>query len=323
MVSYTILWLCDGMVVPSWSEVLANTVDENRHGRLLGFQILFGGFAGIGAGAIVNVFLSNPQLNSMMAFGWLFLIGGILLIVSCVMMSFAKNAPHTYKVGRVDVLGYFKELPKHLVHEKDYAHMMAVQFLFLIATMCIPFTILFAGEKLAMPQKSIAVLILVQSIGIPLGGWMWGQICDRLGAHNGVKLAGVNILLAAALPLLTLVLPGSLHLAVMCLVLFLSGVSGGIWSCYFVYTIQAVRPESRSACMVLSSIITLPASFASFLAGFISDSFGFTSLFLICIAITLGGIVLAVRLRPVHAAAEERKQKMECSGVHEASQFSQ
>jgi sugar phosphate permease len=64
--------------------------------------------------------------------------------------------------------------------------------------------------------------------------------------------------------------------------------------------------------MVLSSIITLPASFASYIAGYISDSFGFTALFLVCILITIGGIVFAVQLRPVHAAKEEREQKTEC-----------
>ena len=61
IVSYTILWFCDGIVVPSWSEVLSNTVEGNRHGRLLGWQMLFGGFACIGAGAIVNFFLLDRK----------------------------------------------------------------------------------------------------------------------------------------------------------------------------------------------------------------------------------------------------------------------
>jgi MFS family permease len=308
IISYTILWICDGMVVPAWSEVLVNTVDENRHGRLLGWQMLFGGLAGIGAGALINIFLANPQFDIKLAYGWIFLIGGVLAILSCFMMALVKNASQPYKTDKVDVIGYFKELPKYIKHEKDYSRMMGVQFMFLIAGMCTPFIILFAADTLAMPQNTVALLILTQSLGAPLGGWMWGQICDRIGVHNGIKLAGVNIGLIAALPLLAFAFKGIQPMFILTPVLFLAGVSNGIWCCYYVYTVQVVRPESRPACLVLSSIITLPTAFASYLAGYVSDKFGFVTLFVICITLTLAGLVLTFRVRPLKTVMEERAQ---------------
>ena len=45
MFSYAVVWLADGIVVPGWSEVLANTIDEGRQGRMLGMQMLLGGLA--------------------------------------------------------------------------------------------------------------------------------------------------------------------------------------------------------------------------------------------------------------------------------------
>jgi MFS family permease len=234
--SYTILWICDGLIVPAWSEVLANTVDEGRHGRLLGWQMLLGGFAGIGAGALINVFLANPSSDITLAYGWIFLIGGLLSTLSCVMMAFANNAPHTYSTEKVNITAYFCKLPGYIKREKDYSYMMIVQFILLIAGMCTPFIILFANDTFKLPQSSIALLILTQSLGTPLGGWMWGQICDRIGAHNGIRLAGINIMLIAGLPLLALVLKGAQPLLFIFPSMFLAGVSTGIWSCYYIYT---------------------------------------------------------------------------------------
>jgi MFS family permease len=309
ILSYTILWAADGLLVPGWSEVLANTVDENRQGRLLGMQMLLGGLASIGAGVLINIFLSNPSLDMKIAFGWIFLIGGVLLAMSCVMMALAENAPSPYKTGKVDFKGYYKELPKYLIIEKDNTRMMIVQLMIMAASMCIPFVILFAREKLGVPDKMSAVLILTQSIGVPLGGWLWGQICDRFGPVKGIRLAVINIFLIAAIPLLV---PGINFINPMLFMvpaMFLAGVSSGIWTCNYIYTVQIVRPESRPSCLVISSIITIPVTFSSYLAGFISERYGFASLFVVCICITAAAFIASYSVRPVKTVIEERNRK--------------
>lgn len=308
ILSYTVVWMADGLVVPGWSEVLANTVDESRHGRLLGMQMLLGGLASIGAGVLINVFLSNPKLDMKIAFGWIFLIGGILLAMSCFMMALAENAPSPYKSGKIDFKGYYKELPKYLLIEKDNTRMMIVQLMIMAASMCIPFVILFAREKLALPDKMSAVLILVQSIGVPLGGWLWGQICDRFGPVRGIRLAAVNVLLITIIPLFALGVNAVNPMIFMVPAMFLAGVSGGIWTCNYIYTVQVVRPESRPACLVISSMITIPITFSSYLAGFISERFGFVSLFVVCIGITLVAFAVSYRIRPVKTVIEERNK---------------
>jgi MFS family permease len=310
MFSYAVVWFADGLVVPGWSEVLANTVDEKRQGGLLGTQMFLGGLGSIGAGVLINVFLSNPKLDMKVAFGWIFLIGALLLTLSCFMMSLAENAPTPYKTGKVDIKGYYKELPKYLKTEKDYTRMMIVQLMIMSASMCIPFTILFARGKLGVPDNMTAALILIQSIGVPLGGWLWGQVCDRFGPVTGVRLAAVNIMLIATLPLFTIILSGINPMFIMVPTMFLGGVSGGVWSCNYIYTVQVVRPEARSACLVISSIITLPITFSSYLAGFISERFGFVSLFVICIGITIMAFIASYRIRPVNTIIEERKNTL-------------
>lgn len=310
MISYAVVWAADGLVMPGWSEVLANTVDESRQGSLLGMQMLIGGLASIGAGVLINVFISNPKLDVKIAFGWIFLIGGVLLTMSCFMMALTENAPSPYKTGAVDIKGYYKQLPRYLKIEKDYTHMMIVQLLIVAASMCVPFIILFAREKLGVSDKMSAILILIQSLGVPLGGWLWGQICDRFGCVKGIRLALLNILLIAVLPLFALALSSINTIFFMVPVMFLAGVSSGIWTCNYIYTVQVVRPESRSACLVISSIVTLPVTFSSYLAGFISDRFGYVSLFAVCICILILGFIASSRIRPIKTVLQDRNEQV-------------
>lgn len=306
IVCVAIMWICDGIVVPSWSEVFANTVDNSRHGRLLGLQMLFGGVAAIGAGTLINIFLNNPDYDMIFSFGWIFLIGSILAVLSCLSMSLCRNAPQQYCNDKINILEYFRRLPEYLKLEKDYSRMMMVQFILLFAAMCTPFIILFADDALALPQSTIAFLILAQTIGMPVGGWMWGQICDRLGVHNAIKLAGFNIILVCALPLSALLFKDISPVFIFAPTLFIAGIGNGIWSCYFIYTVQVVRPESRASCLVLSSLITLPASFGGYIAGSITDAFGFVTLFIICIILATTGFIFAFRLRPIKTVTDER-----------------
>lgn len=306
IIVYGLFWASDGIIVPVWSEILANTIDENKHGRILGWQMFLGGLAGIGAGFMINAFLSNPSFHTILAYGWVFLAGGICSTLSCVMMAFARNSPQPYKTGKVNIMAYFRGLPRYLKVERDCAKMMHVQFLFLAASMCNPFFILFSRENLAIPQNSIAKLILIQLIGAPVGGWLWGIICDRYGPHKAIRLVSFNILLPIILSLLPLIFKVIPPMFFMAPVLFLVGVGSGTWTSYYVYTIQVVRPESRTACIVLTSVITLPTCFAGYLAGYISEKMGFVPLFIICIALVLTGMTLAFRLRSVDSVRESQ-----------------
>jgi MFS family permease len=307
IVSYAFLWAGDGFIYPAWSEVMANTIDEERHGRMLGLQMLIGGVAAIGSGLMINYFLANPNIDIKTAFGWIFLFGGVLLAASCFMMAFAENAPEPYAPKKVSFREYYKGLPKVFMSEKDNTRMMIVQLLMIVGAMSIPYVILFGNDRLNLPKSASALMILAQTIGTPIGGWFWGQVCDRLGSETGVRLAGVNLILISLLPLIALLPLGVNPLVILLPAMFFCGVNGGIWTCNYIYTVQVVRPESRSSCLVLASLISMPGSFSSYIAGFIADKFGYTALFCICIAIAVAGILLAFTIRPVKVVVAERK----------------
>ncbi len=318
MIAYWFLWACDGLVVPTWSEVLATTVDENRHGRLLGTQQLFGGFMSIGAGLLINRLLASPSDDMSRSFASIFLIGGVLMVISCMLMALAEGAPHEPKKGKVDLWGYYKGLPRYFFTEKDNSRVLILQLILSFGLMCLPFLILFVGDTAGLPAGSEATFILVQTIGLPIGGWMWGQVCDRISVTAGLKLAALNVLLVALLPLLAAWFAGSipvLFLGLMGVTMLLAGISGGIWTMSFLYTVQSVRPKSRPSCMVLGSLIAMPATFSSALAGFLAERYGYPTLFVLSAVLAFVAFVMSFTVRPVSVVVAER----ESDGKSEAS----
>lgn len=316
--SYAFLWMSDGVIVLPWSEVLANTVDEERHGRLLGSQMLYGGFAAVGAGILISHFLNDPRLDIRGLYGWIFLLGGVLLILSCFAMAGVEPYPQKKNDAKVDFRKFYRNLPRYLLWEKDNTRQLLAQFVLLAASMGLAFIILFAQEKIRVGTGQTATLILVQSIGNPFGGWLWGQLCDRLGSEKGMRVAAVNILLISALPLLALP-AGQYAMAVLVPAMFLAGLNNGFTNCSYIYTVQAVRPESRPACLVLSSLIALPATFSNYFAGFVSDRYGYVPLFVICIGISLLGFWMTMRIRPVRTVVRERQARDRQAGAEKCA----
>ena len=228
------------------------------------------------------------------------------MTLSCFMMAFTENSEQPYKTGKVDWIGYYRKLPRYFKMEKDVTRVMFLQLILMFSAMCLPFIILFASESLGMTGGKTANLILIQLVGVPIGGWLWGQVCDRLGCVTGLKLAACNFFLVGSLPLLALLIGGN-PMFFLLPIMFLGGISGGVWTCYYLYTVQAARPESRSICLVLSSLVTLPGTFASYIAGFISDKIGYVPLFISCSVIALLGLFFSFSLRQVGVVVQERK----------------
>lgn len=298
IIGYSALWACDGLIVPSWFEVLATTVDPARRGRLLGLQILLGGIAGIAAGIIIKVLMDNPSGDFNNTFLLLFFISGICLVFSCFAMAMVKDGPHEVSHAKVDFLGYFKSLPGILMCEKSYAYVLIVQVIVLVGSMSGPFIILFADEALGVDASLLSTLIIAQLVGTPIGGYIWGALCDKLGPRKGIIISTITVfaipVLALAAYLFNSVIPVALFLIP---AMFLIGASGGTWMPFSNYMLEAVRPESRPSCLVLSAVIILPTSFTSYLAGFIIQSFSYVMLFGICLIIVLLSVFLSLKIK--------------------------
>ena len=222
----------------------------------------------------------------------------------------AEGARHEPKQGKVDFRGYFRDRPRRFVEEKDNSRVLVLQLVLSVALMCLPFIILLGVDTAGLPEGSAATLILLQTLGLPIGGWLWGQLCDHVGITAGLKLAAVNVLLVAGLPLVAVLAAAPvpvLFVGILGVPMLLGGISNGIWTMSFLYTVQAVRPATRPSCIVLASFVAMPASFAGALAGFITERFGYAPLFVLCVLLGLIALGMTFSVRPVAVVVAERE----------------
>ena len=308
ILAYSAIWICDGLVSPSWFEILATTIDGHRRGRLMGLQIVIGGVAGILAGVIIKALMNAPNGDFRHSFFLIFLIGGIFMTLSCCCMALARDGEHEVQTGKVMFFNYYKTLPSHLKHEKKFTTMMIAQIITIVGAMSGPFVILFADETLHIGSSLLSTLIIVQLIGSPVGGYVWGFICDKLGNRQAIIMGSLSVMMVPLLTLCALLcrafIPPIFFLAP---AIFLLGGNGGTWLGYYNYLVAAVKPESRPACIVLSGVLTLPTSFTGYLAGFISSYLGYIPLFTIAIALSILGFFASLKIK----AADSKRAETE------------
>jgi len=290
---YALFWASDGTVVVPWLDVLGRVMPSKRRGRLFGNQQVFGGIGGLIAGYIVKTTLDNAWLSEPAKFSILFSLAGILLLFSAIAMLFVRDSDKRISSPRVNIMEYYRKLPGYLKLNRDYRRMLSVQLIGSFGGAVIPFIVLFGKSTFELSPAQVSTIIYLQIMGSLIGGFFWGTLSQRFGNRYVIW---VSKFISCIIPLLGLIsiglygiIPPMLLLVPMCV---LAGINKGAWMGYTNYTIDVVDEENRPAYFVLTSLITFPTTFLSYLAGVMADTLGFIPLFII----SLGTSVIATGL---------------------------
>ncbi len=77
--------------------------------------------------------------------------------------------------------------------------MVTIRSLSLVSLMLSPFIVLFGQERLDFAPQQVSSLFNLQIIGSLLGGWLWGQVSNRLGNQQVILLSqSLGVLLAGS-----------------------------------------------------------------------------------------------------------------------------
>lgn len=287
---FSMLWASDGLVVVPWLDVFGRTIESSIRGKLLGYQQVLGGIGSLFAGLVIKEALKHPALTDAVRYSIIFGSSGIILLISCIAMSFVRDFPREVMKEKPNPFDYFVKLPGYFKKNELYARMVITQIIAGFGWMVMPFIILYNKDTFGLNPAQISTLIYTQIVGNLAGGIFWGNISHRLGNSYVITISQaisfvLSLLVLISLPLSTLV--DAFYLtAVMS---FLTGLSMGAWMGFVNYTIDVVDENERPIYFVLTSLITLPLTLLPFLSGLSANAWGFTHLF----AISLSAAALA------------------------------
>jgi len=297
LIIFSLLWLSDGLVVVPWLDVFGRTIENSKRGKLLGYQQVLGGVGSLLAGLIIKEALEHPTLSDGVRYSIIFGSAGLILLISCIAMSFVRDFPRDVVEEKPNPFAYFAKLPSYFKKNKLYARMVVTQIISGFGWMVLPFVILYNKDTFGLNPSQISTLIYTQIIGTLAGGIFWGSVSHRLGNRFVITISQIisfalSLLVLVSLPLSHLI--NAFYLSI--IMSFLTGLCMGSWLGFVNYTIDVVEENERPIYFVLTSVVTLPLTFLPFVSGLSANVWGFTHLFLVSLSAASLAFTISLKL---------------------------
>jgi MFS family permease len=304
-----VLFAADAVVSVPWFDHLARTIPAEKRGIVVGTGQVVGGLGGIGAGALVAYVLSGSSRWSYPEnYAVIFGVGGIVLVLSAVAISFISNpeckpqggelAPSPRQIAAL--------LPGIMRRDRPFRRLVAVQLLAGFVGIASAFYVLYARRVLGFVEADTGLFVSAQVIGSMTAGFLLGYIQNRWGPLIHVR---IQIIVAMAPPLLALLAGPAMAVspaagrAVYLALYFALGLYLGGFSWPFFNWILEYAPEVRRPLYIgLTNTLGAATMLAPALGGWVVSTISYPAVFALAIGFSLLALGLSVGLPSTRAA---------------------
>jgi predicted MFS family arabinose efflux permease len=248
----------------------------------------------LGLAPLVGLILSDKGPDFPNNYALLFIISGILFVLTIPMPIFVRELPGGKPAERVPSLReYLPDLGRVLRQDGPFRAVIITRVLASLFTLAGPFYIGFATERLDLSSDvAVSRLMLAQTMGSVLGSLIFSRYADR----RSLAFIRAALFFGVLLPTLALVAsaigPGPLYVAFLA-----AGFLNGVLVFSFInwiiaYTTAEQRPIYSGLFNTVSAVGLLVAPFAG---GLIVELLGYEAVFVVALGIM--GSALYVSLR--------------------------
>lgn len=279
----------------TWNYLLGDCVPASRRGKLLGTLYACSGVITFVSSAIIKGIRSSPALSEGNQYAAIFALGGFLM--ACSVLCYIPLKERTLGPSARE-----KSDPRHYIGEliACYKNPLYRKALFcnVFSSLSISvnsFFFVFAQNVLMLSADQVSNLIVIQTLGLMIGGVVTGRISEKLGLKRMLQtIEGLGILV----PILGLV---GLHMGAgfLCaaIAVFIVGFTRSGLIGYQAYILEIVPTEKSVYHIVARSLTLLPFSFAGILIGALISRFTNTPAFILQIGLCAMAFIGACRLK--------------------------
>jgi len=311
-VALAVLFVTDSFAAIAWMDILGRAFPaEKRGGIMAGWQIVKG-VAVLGVAVLVQQILSNPTLAFPRNYALLFAAGFGGLVVSAIAMSGIKELPPPIDEPATTHIAW-RDFGPHVVsilRDANLRQVTLVRVLLALGTMASPFYVLYATDKLGLPEPVIALFILAQTAGSLFGSLLLGRIADRHGARRAIQ---ASLLITTLAPMLALGISGlqlSTDVArpVLFLIYVVIGVAENVGLLGFLnYILDASPAGQRSIYLGTSNTIASLGVIGPVFAGWLLGISSYPVLFIVTLVFAAAALLLGLRLPVVRVGVPARE----------------
>ena len=178
----TCFWVADALASVAWFDLVAKAIPAERRGRVMGAGGSIGGLLGIGAGWAVTGILARPDPFPS-SYALLIVLASACFGVGLASMA-AIHEPRGAGRGEAQAgwRDYIPRLGLILRTDARFVWLTLTRWLGGFADMAAAFYVLFATDRLGVPQQEIGLFLSAGVAGSLLSGVLLGPLRDRKGS---------------------------------------------------------------------------------------------------------------------------------------------
>ena len=287
LILYFVMQVLSGITTPGWYDFYAKVPPLQKRGRLSGQRTSLGSLTAFLCGFMLTFFLARFAFpfSYVVGFGVAFL----LQMLSLLTQSFVVEAEPSIAAERRHVLAYLRQLPEVFRANHEFRRFIVSAIFLIVGNMPIGFFTVYALKRFSADESIVGEFTLAMMSMQVLSGLVTGVIVDRYGNKVALVLAAAGMLLASLWALLAPSV-GWFRLVF----LFVGFNAGTELMARYNMSAEYGPGEQRSTYIALMNTIFAPIYLSSLLGGWISDRFGYPSLFGVSIVFSLIGLSLLV-----------------------------
>lgn len=295
-----VLMVFDALTTQAWFDMIGRALTPRVRARVFTASQLFAAIGGIGAGVIVAQVLASEQLPFPANYALLFTLAWVFITLSLVSMVFIKErvgegAPSASAEGS----NFNARLREAWRTDPAFRRMLLARLLTGVENMAAAFYVVFARERLGLPESAIGVFTIAYVVGGLMGILLFGWLASRFGARRVINAACTLQFIA---PLITLFVatfqPTNLptfSYAALTVVLAINGaVNRSMQVGFFSYAQDSAPEADRPIYVGAVSTVAGTASLLPLLGGVLIDSLTRAGLIDLAYPALFGLVVLIV-----------------------------
>jgi len=309
VLAYALYAFGQGFATVPFMDIISNILRPSMRSSFFAWRNFLGLGMAILSGYTVKLVLGSPERFPFPDnFILLFSLGATFCIAAMFSFSVVREPLIEQKRVTVSVRETIGMAHRILLQDVVYRRYLTVRCLIVLGSIAGPFYILYATRTLGLNLGSAGLLIVVMKLGGMSSYLFWGRAADVKGTRV-MLLAGTLLLVMVPLSALTSSFWTPLLAAVVTFAIMglaNAGVHIGLTN----YLLDHCEPSDRPVYVALTQVIISFAATVPLVGGIIAGMFGYGTLFVISLVVTVLGATLAFTLPEPRHLAEKRFRSM-------------
>lgn len=291
---------CSSLGISSipFSDIVAKAIPSHKRARLFSLRQLIGEILGIGTGLLIRYILSdNFSLSFPYNYSVIFGLSVLMMIIASGAFIMVKEPMHPIDESKRSFGEHFKRGPYFLRSDKNYRNYLIFRIISSFGSMCIPFYVIFALDRINAPRSAVGIFTAVGATSAVISNIIWGYIGDKKGSHSLIMASSVFACITPFIAISANYIPSFLQQKYYFLVFILNqAFVSGIGIANITYTLDLAPSKSRPTYLGFINTLLFPVSFVPMLAGYLIKIVSYEVMFLISACMSAIALYFASKL---------------------------